>query len=94
MIILESAKIGRTAFQSFNRRKIEYLLNIQHLLVSETYTPGRFYEFDVYEPKKRTISALPPKDRIVQHCIYDVLWSYFDKEYIFHSYACRKQKGA
>ena len=58
-----------------------------------TYTAGRYYCFKVYEPKERLIMALPFFDRVVQHMIVNVIEPLFEKRFIFHSYACRKNKG-
>ena len=58
-----------------------------------TYTAGRYYCFKVYEPKERLIMALPFYDRVVQHMIVNVIEPLFEKRFIFHSYACRKEKG-
>lgn len=58
-----------------------------------TYTAGRYYCFKVYEPKERLIMALPFHDRVVQHMIVNVIEPLFEKRFIFHSYACRKEKG-
>ena len=37
--------------------------------------------------------ALPFYDRVVQHAINNVLEPIFNKRFISHSYACRKDKG-
>jgi retron-type reverse transcriptase len=50
--------------------------------------------FKVYDPKVRSIQALPFAGRVVQHLICDkVLWPHFDKRLIYDNAACRKNKG-
>ena len=58
------------------------------------YTPGKYRIFKVWEPKERIIMALPFFDRVIQHMIVNIIEPIFEKRFIFHSYACRKGKGA
>lgn len=58
-----------------------------------TYHAGRYYVFKVFEPKERLIMALPFYDRVIQHMIVNIIEPIFEKRFIFHSYACRKEKG-
>lgn len=68
-----------------------YLL--QQSLINGTYKRGCYHTFKVYEPKERLISALPFRDRVVQHCLNNVLQPIFEKVFYFGSYACRPNKG-
>ena len=45
------------------------LLEIQNSLLHKTYRTGPYHRFHVFEPKRREISSLPLKDRIVQHAL-------------------------
>jgi retron-type reverse transcriptase len=49
--------------------------------------------FEIYEPKRRLISAAPFRDRVVHHALCRVLQPVFEPTFIFDSYACRKGKG-
>ncbi|MDD3757716.1 MAG: reverse transcriptase/maturase family protein [Advenella sp.] len=69
---------------------IEFLHNG---LMNGTYKAKPYYQFYVYEPKKRLISAPAFRDRVVQHAIYNVIRPIFDRKFIDHSYACRLGKG-
>lgn len=71
----------------------ENLITIQNQLTQKTYTPGEYRKFFVYEPKQRQIMALPFPDRVVQHALNNIIEPLFDKAWIYHSYACRKNKG-
>lgn len=68
-----------------------YLL--QQSLINGTYKRGAYHTFTIYEPKKRTISALPFRDRVAQHCLNNILQPIFEKAFYFGSYACRPKKG-
>jgi retron-type reverse transcriptase len=59
-----------------------------------SYTPGQYRVFKVWEPKERTIMALPFYDRLIQHMVVNVIEPIFEQRFIYHSYACRKDKGA
>lgn len=58
-----------------------------------TYSPGSPLIFTIYEPKKRTISALPFIDRVVQHAINSVIEPIFERTFYRQSYGCRAGKG-
>jgi len=62
-------------------------------LTDQTYQPGNYHTFHIYEPKKRLISAAPYRDRVVHHALTRVLEPIFERSFIFDSYACRKFKG-
>jgi len=57
------------------------------------WQPDRFREFVVKDPKVRLIHAPPFHDRVVHHALVDVIEPFFEKKFIFDSYACRKGKG-
>lgn len=59
-----------------------------------SYMPGKYKVFKVWEPKERIIMALPFYDRVIQHMIVNIIEPIFEKQFIYHSYACRKGKGA
>ncbi|PKN00801.1 MAG: RNA-dependent DNA polymerase [Elusimicrobia bacterium HGW-Elusimicrobia-1] len=69
------------------------LVRLMNEIKEGVYRPGKYHTFSVYEPKKRKISSLPFKDRIVQHALNNVIEPIFEKVFIYDSYACRKYKG-
>ncbi|MBW2599340.1 MAG: group II intron reverse transcriptase domain-containing protein [Deltaproteobacteria bacterium] len=71
----------------------ENLINIQNHLYWKTWTPGRWREFIVHEPKIRHIQAPPFKDRVVHHALVRVIEPLFERKFIYDSYACRVGKG-
>ena len=69
------------------------LLLLQEELVNQTYRPGAYSNFYIYEPKPRLISAAPFRDRVVHHALCQIIEPIFERRFIFDSYACRKGKG-
>lgn len=80
-----------TAQFNFNLEKALWKLHLE--LRNKTYQPGKYYNFEIYEPKKRLISAAPYRDRVLHHAIHNILEPLFDPGFIFDSYATRKSKG-
>lgn len=90
------AKKGNTKSPSYMLFKENYALNlynIQQKLISGQYKIGDYYSFPIRDPKLRIISALPFKDRVVQHAINNIIEPIFEKVFYSSSYACRKNKG-
>lgn len=69
------------------------LFKLRKKLLNRTYKTGKYRNFVIYEPKKRMISSLPFRDRVVHHAICNMIEPIFDKLFIYDSYACRKGKG-
>lgn len=69
------------------------LFGLERELMEQTYHPGKYKEFHIYETKPRKISAAPYRDRVVQHALCAVIAPIFERTFISDSYACRKGKG-
>ena len=69
------------------------LFDIQDELMEKTYQPGEYKTFEIYEPKKRMISAAPYRDRVAHNALCNVIEPIFEKSFIYDSYANRKEKG-
>jgi retron-type reverse transcriptase len=69
------------------------LARLHEELASQTYRPGPYRTFTIYEGKPRLISAAPFRDRVVHHALTGALEPIFERSFIFDSYACRKGKG-
>ncbi|GHV90435.1 hypothetical protein AGMMS50268_09380 [Spirochaetia bacterium] len=72
----------------------ENLVQIEEELRNKTYKLGPFHNFTVYEPKKRDISSLPFRDRIIQIALCNIVEPIFDTRFIYDTYACRVGKGS
>lgn len=71
------------------------LVNLINEIKLRRYNLGKYREFIIYEPKMRVIKSLPYKDRIVhQWYIEEFIKPYFEKRFIYDSYACIKNKGS
>ena len=77
----------------FEQDRETNLMKIASELRSMTYAPGRYKVFKIFEPKERTIMALPFRDRVAQHMICNYIESVYEKRFYEHSYACRVDKG-
>lgn len=69
------------------------LQQLQDELLDESYRPGIYYNFRIFDPKPRLISAAPFKDRVVHHALCQVIEPLFERRFIYDSYACRVGKG-
>ena len=69
------------------------LLKLKEELVQGTYNPRPYHYFKIYDPKERTISVAPFRDRVVHHAVVGVLEDIYEPCFIFDSYATRKGKG-
>ena len=77
----------------FNFSLENELWDLHHQLATKSYEPGTYHHFQIFEPKKRIISAAPYRDRVVHHAIHNILEPIFDPTFIYDSYATRKGKG-
>jgi RNA-directed DNA polymerase len=78
----------------------EFSLNLSHNvfklheeLRTKTYRHGTYEAFLIHDPKPRSIHKATVCDRLLHHAIYRILYSYFDKKFIYDSYSCRQCKG-
>jgi RNA-directed DNA polymerase len=69
------------------------LTQLRKEVITHKWSPGAYYQFSIVDPKPRVISAAPFRDRIVHHALVNVLEPFFERRFIFDSYACRKGKG-
>jgi hypothetical protein len=68
-------------------------LRLREELLTHSYRPGGYHQFQITEPKPRTISAAPFRDRVVHHALCRVVEPVFERSFIYDSYACRVGKG-
>ena len=70
------------------------LLKLRDELKSHTYQPGHSICFAITDPKLREVWAADFRDRIIHHLLVIYLEPIWERIFIFHSYACRRSKGA
>jgi len=69
------------------------VLRLQRELLEGTYRPGPYRTFAIVDPKRRTISAAPFRDRVVHHALCAAMEPTLERYAIADSYACRTGKG-
>ncbi len=79
--------------QEFQVRFMDNLLDLHADLQYKRYRHGGYHAFTITDPKSRHIHKASVRDRLLHHAIYRVLYSYFDKKFIYDSYSCRRGKG-
>lgn len=84
---------SRPSSEKYLNNLSKNLAEARRLLVTGKYKVGKYTTFMVYEPKPRKIKALPFKDRVIQHVLFDYINPRLDKTFIFYSYANRNGKG-
>lgn len=77
----------------FNYNLEKELEKIKAELDSKTYQPGKYKTFEIYEPKRRMISAAPYRDRVVHHALCNIICPIFERTFIRDSYANREGFG-
>lgn len=86
-------KRGQPAVAAFEYNLEEHLFCLQEELKNQTYQPGAYYSFYIYDPKHRLISAAPFRDRVVHHALGNIIEPIFERTFIGDSYANRVGKG-
>ena len=62
-------------------------------LINGSYRMGNYRRFKVYDPKERTICAVPFRDRVVMHAMMRVCHLLFENYQTDVSYASRRGRG-
>jgi hypothetical protein len=69
------------------------VLQLQRELLTNQWHPGLHECFEIRDPKVRTITAVPFRDRVVHHALIRPLEPLFERRMIPNSFACRRGKG-
>lgn len=86
-------KRNRKDVQAFSVWLMPNIQKLHHELKTETYQHGGYFAFAITDPKPRDIHKASVRDRLLHHAIYQQLYPYFDKCFIYDSYSCRFGKG-
>ncbi len=62
-------------------------------LKNKDYQHSLYTAFKINDPKPRDIHKASVRDRLLHHALFRMLYPYFDKRFIAHSYSSRKNKG-
>ena len=90
----QKGKRYRPAVLRFNAHLEDELFALQHELQSFTYSPGPYRQFEIFEPKRRLISAAPYRDRVVHHALCAAIVPPLEQAFLPTSYANRKGFGS
>lgn len=90
----QKGKADRVEIQKFNDCIIERLTDLYEQLRNGTYVPGEYKIKTIYEPKERVIMIAPfYPDRIIHHCVINVLGQHWTNLFTSNTYACIKGRG-
>jgi retron-type reverse transcriptase len=89
----ERGKRFKRSTLKFNHNLEAELIVLQTELTHQTYQPGPYRTFEIYEPKPRYIAAAPFRDRVVHHALCQILMPLLDRGFIPDTYANRTGKG-
>lgn len=81
---------GYLEFKEYDALNLE---RVRQEVADGSYKIGRYNHFEIYDPKHRLISALPFRDRIVQHALNNLIEPIFDRVMLPYTFACRPNKG-
>lgn len=87
---------GKRLTAGFLEFKEFSILNLETLAAAMrdgSYRPGEPQEFQIFDPKQRTISALPFEDRVAQHALCAVIGPIFEATLLPNTFACRPGNG-
>ena len=78
---------------AFAARREEELAALRADLLSGAWRPGPYGQFRLTDPKPRTISCAPVRDRVVHHALCGVIAPLLESGFTEDCYACRVGKG-
>jgi len=86
-------KIRKPDVQEFDYSLEDNIFELHRELKTKTYRHSNYKSFHIQDPKLRRIHKACVKDRVLHHAIFRILYSVFDRAFIFDSYSCRIGKG-
>lgn len=92
-LVASKGKHNKRQFFEFEKNLAHNIDLLYESIHDGSYKPKKYFKFEVYEPKKRTIYAPAFRDIVVQHAIYKVIYPIFNKTFIDQSFACRVGYG-
>jgi hypothetical protein len=92
----KKAQKGKTKHNdiiNWNKDLDRNILELHKSLVEKSYAVPEYSIFIINEPKERTISKLPFKERVVHHAILNYLEPILKSCFISQTYSCIKGRG-
>ena len=95
LAFLKALRGNRRSFAAikFCRNTEKNLSLLRNKLLSLNCDWGNYRSFLITDPKPRIISTAPFEQRVMHHAMMNVLENIFERQSIYHNYACRKGKG-
>lgn len=93
---LEARGGGKRKTVDEQKFEVDEILNVKRLareLLAKTYEPSGGEAHVIKYPVRREIFAAPFRDRVVHHWIYDKIYDWWDRHFLYDSYSCRIGKG-
>lgn len=72
---------------------VDNILRLRQQILSGDVQVGRYHYFKIYDPKERVICAASFEERVLHHAIINVCKPYFERHFIYDTYATREGKG-
>lgn len=91
--VFKRGKRNTVHVQIFERYLEDNIFGLRDELATFTYQHGRYFQFDVFDPKRRHINAASVKDRLLHQAVFSILSDIMEKKFIFHSFSSRVGKG-
>lgn len=90
----QKGKKKQKQVKKHNRNREQNIIELYEILKAKLYKTSEYYNFIIFEPKRREISRLPYfPDRIVHHAIMNYLEGIFQPSFINQTYSCIKKRG-
>jgi len=86
-------KTRKEDVERFELHRERFLRQLQDELVTGHWRPSPYRRFQIHDPKTRTISAAPYRDRVVHHALCGVIGPLIERRFVYDSYSCRVGKG-
>ncbi len=77
----------------FNYDLEKNLMKLQQELLNHSYWPGDYTCFEVFDTKRRYISAAPYRDRVIHHAVCQIVMPIFENTYTNKTFANRNGYG-
>lgn len=90
----QKGKSDHSDIRRFNRNVSDNMDALWEMLRYETYQPAGYRVKTIFEPKERVIMIAPFfPDRIIHHCVINVLGQHWTSIFIKNTYSCIKGRG-
>jgi len=86
-------KTRREDVERFDLHRERYLRQLHEELAAGDWHPSPYRRFEIHDPKTRTISAAPFRDRVVHHALCNVIAPLIERRFTDDSYSCRLGRG-